>query len=425
MSDKLLENLDNFVKEVNTTNKSNEKLKILAKYPHLKKILKYIFDKNLNYGIKSNAYKKFLKKKPKHSPERIGDIFDLLDMLANRSITGDKAKETLKYFISLYPEYQDLILSILDRNIKIRMNVSQLNKVFPGLIKTFEVMLAHKYEEKSMKSGKYYISRKLDGVRCICIFKSDNDIRFFSREGKEFVDKNDNPTLTALYEPLRQVFKDKIKPFVLDGEICIVNNNKEDFTAVMKQIRKNVVNPRYYLFDLLTLEEFENKKGNILFSKRLEKLRYFSKKHNSIRILPQIDFNDKNFKVMKEAANAQGWEGLMIRKNVVYKAGRSKDLLKYKNFFDEEYIVKDITVGPFRIISDETGLETTIKTMTAVVIDYGTNDTKVGSGFSIEERKMYYKNPKLIIGKKITVKYFEKTPDSLRFPTFVCIRDYE
>ena len=425
MSDKLLENLDNLVKEINTTNKSNDKLKILANYPQLKKILKYIFDKNLNYGIKSAAYKKFLKKKTKHAPERIGDIFDLLDLFATRSLTGDKAKETLKYFISLYPEYEDLILSILDKNIKIRMNIKQINKVFPGLIKTFEVMLAHKYEDKAMKSGKYYISRKLDGVRCICIFRSDNDIRFFSREGKEFVDKNDNPTLSALYEPLKQVFKNKLKPFVLDGEICIVNNDKEDFTSVMKQIRKNVINPRYYLFDILSLEEFENKAGNTLFSKRLEHLRLFSNKHNSICVLPQLQFNKANFDMMKEISSQQGWEGLMIRKNVVYKAGRSKDLLKYKTFEDAEYLVKDINIGELRVISDDTGLEETIETMTAVIIDYGTNDTKVGSGFSIEQRKLYYENPELIVGKKITVKYFEKTPDSLRFPTFVCIRDYE
>ena len=120
------------------------------------------------------------------------------------------------------------------------------------------------------------------------------------------------------------------------------------------------------------------------------------------------------------------WEGLMLRKNEKYKGGRTKDLLKVKQFYDAEYIVKDILTGDFRVISNETGLEETIKTMTAVIIENKGVSVKVGSGFSIDERKKYYKNPNLIIGKKITVQYFEETPDkSLRFPTFKGIRDYE
>ena len=50
----------------------------------------------------------------------------------------------------------------------------------------------------------------------------------------------------------------------------------------------------------------------------------------------------------------------------------------------------------------------------------------VGSGFSLEERQHYYKHPEDIIGKEITVKYFEETKNqdggySLRFPTVKCI----
>jgi DNA ligase-1 len=48
---------------------------------------------------------------------------------------------------------------------------------------------------------------------------------------------------------------------------------------------------------------------------------------------------------------------------------------------------------------------------------------RVGSGFSIEQRQEFYKNPKKILGKQITVQYFEETENekggiSLRFPTF-------
>ena len=47
---------------------------------------------------------------------------------------------------------------------------------------------------------------------------------------------------------------------------------------------------------------------------------------------------------------------------------------------------------------------------------------RVGSGFSIEQRQEFYKNPKKILGKQILVQYFEETYNqegciSLRFPT--------
>ena len=56
-----------------------------------------------------------------------------------------------------------------------------------------------------------------------------------------------------------------------------------------------------------------------------------------------------------------------------------------------------------------------------MIIEHKGNIVSVGSGFSLEERSRYYENPKLIIGKEITVQYFEKSKDkqgieSLRFP---------
>jgi DNA ligase-1 len=48
---------------------------------------------------------------------------------------------------------------------------------------------------------------------------------------------------------------------------------------------------------------------------------------------------------------------------------------------------------------------------------------RVGSGFSIEQRQEFYQNPNKILGKIVTVQYFEETKNqndgiSLRFPTF-------
>ena len=122
-----------------------------------------------------------------------------------------------------------------------------------------------------------------------------------------------------------------------------------------------------------------------------------------------------------EFADQNGWEGIMLRKDTGYKGKRSNDLLKVKKMHDDEYVVQDVESGPFRIIDPGTGLETTIETMTNVIIEHKGNPVSVGSGFTIGQRQKYYTSPDKIIGKEITVQYFEESQDktgkhSLRFP---------
>ena len=430
-TNKLLEILNKFVIEVNKTNASNEKLKILAKYPQLKKILVYVNNSQITFGITSKNYKKYISSKKTKPFQTFLHFYKLLDALAGRTITGDTAAASLKNFIFQFPKYEDVILKVIDKNLQTRTNTKAINKVFPGLVPVFEVQLANKYDPKFIKpKSRYFISRKLDGVRCVC-FYSDEEIKFFSRVGNEFVDKNGKSTLQALIEPLKIAFRG-CPPTVFDGELCIVDKNgKEDFASVMKQIRKQVINPRFCIFDMLRPEEFNSGESTASFKRRYENLEFFRGKDPAIKILEQLEMTDESFCKMVKKSDEEGWEGLMVKRNTKYKSGRSKDLLKYKEFHDEEFLVTKVLTGPFRCISKKTGLEETIETMVAVVINF--HETQVGSGFSLSERKKFYKNPKLIRGKSITVQYFEKTPanvsksglPSLRFPTFKGIRDYE
>ena len=104
-----------------------------------------------------------------------------------------------------------------------------------------------------------------------------------------------------------------------------------------------------------------------------------------------------------------------------YKGKRSKDLLKYKSFFDDEYEVIDTEMGPFRYVKNGAECEETM--LSCVTIKHKGYDVRVGSGFSIEQRQEFYKNPKKILGKIITVQFFSESENqdgglSLRFPTF-------
>jgi hypothetical protein len=78
-------------------------------------------------------------------------------------------------------------------------------------------------------------------------------------------------------------------------------------------------------------------------------------------------------------------------------------------------------MGPQRVIVD--GREIEEEMLSAVTISHMGSTVQVGSGFTIDQRRHYYKKIGDILGSIITVQYFESTTDqhgnhSLRFPVF-------
>ena len=109
----------------------------------------------------------------------------------------------------------------------------------------------------------------------------------------------------------------------------------------------------------------------------------------------------------------------MLRKDEPYKSGRTKDLLKVKTFYDAEYIVEDVVLGT---ATYNKGGAKTYNVCSAIVINHKGNRVEVGSGLSFDQRIKWFNAPEKIIGKTVTVQYFEETTNkknnliSLRFP---------
>ena len=413
-----------------STNSNNEKKERLAHYDDLKKIIKYTYDPMMQFYVTSKTIEKY--------PEVSGDwadvteemIFPLLNSLASRQISGHAALAAVSGFVEGHAEYKDLIYSIIDKNLKIRMSESLINKVFPDLIPEFKVQLADKFnidKVPNFEKEKWFASRKLDGVRCIAVYK-DKDLKFYSRTGKEFF------TLEKVKEDiLEEMSFYKNSDFILDGEMCIVDENgDENFTSIIKLIRKKdftIKNPRYKIFDFMSLKDFENKSGETSFGDRYSVFKNIKSKSETLSVVEQVEIeNLEDFNELSLKADKLGWEGLIIRKDALYAGKRSKNMLKVKQFHDDEYEVKNITKGIIRYISKETGLEEEQEMLSNVIIEHKGFEVGVGSGFSLEQRQSFYDNPELIIGKTINVKYFEESKDkngnlSLRFPVVKHIYD--
>lgn len=416
----ILEEIQRLVENLNKSNSNLDKVAVLQKYTdneNIKKILYYTYNTLIQYNVTSAS----LKKLNNLTAITNLDLFELLDKLQKRQITGHSAIAVINGFISNYPKYTELIYNIIDKDLKIRVAIKTINKVFNNLIPEFSVSLCNKYQDKKSKvnfiNQTWYASRKLDGCRCVVIIDENGKVTAWSRQGKQF------ETLNNL---LKEIESLNYRNIVFDGELCIVDENgDEDFKSIMHEIkRKNytINTPCYQIFDVTTLQEFENQSTNDNFSTRTNNLtKLLDRPLTYIKQVKQVKIENKeHFNELKKLAAENNWEGLVIRKddNVICK--RSDSLLKVKDFIDDEYKVLDVECGVFRII--ENGKEVEQEVLSNIIIEHKGTKVSVGSGFSLEDRKYYYNHPNELIGKTVTVQYFEETYNdkgeiSLRFPT--------
>ena len=419
------EHLNGFVRDLKATSSTLDKVDIIEDYTSsneegsnfIKKILLYTYHPTWQYFVTSDN----LKKKSSLRGKSYKSIFDLLDALKNREITGHDAIGAVNTFVDSHG-YEELIHCIIDKDLKTRAGDKLINKAIPDWIPEFSVALADKYEPNLVDwKDTWFVSRKLDGLRLIAVVDENGNSTFFSRTGKTF------DTLDIVAGGIKAL---GITNVVFDGELCLVDDNgNEDFQGIMKEIRKKdhtIPNPSYKIFDMISHDEFYSKKGlqNKTYEHRYNNLLTVMKENSCVclSVLAQEKIkDDDHFQEWVKKAADYSWEGVMLRANEPYKGKRSKDLLKVKKFFDDEYKVLDTEMGPFRYVKNGAECEETM--LSCVMIQHKSHTVRVGSGFSIEQRQEFYKNPKKILGKEITVQYFEETKNekggiSLRFPTF-------
>jgi DNA ligase-1 len=408
-----------FIDEMKATSSTNDKKVILQKYdtPNLRKLFEYVYSPFKQYYVTSDN----LKKRQDLNLDNEYDLFDLLDDLNARLITGYNAIQVVNGFIAKNQEFAEVIYDVIDRNLKTRATTTLINSVLPGTVPTFDVALAEKFDGNEKKvnfeSGEWWASRKLDGVRCITVIDEHGEPKFYSRAGNEFL------TLSVLAQDIKKL---GLRNKVLDGEVCVLKEGGlEDFQGVIKEIGKKnhtIQMPKYYIFDFLEASEFWNQSGDVSLSARLIILNALVTDLTYAEPLPQFQIKSvEEFEKIAADATEMGYEGVMMRKDIGYEGKRSKNLLKVKKMHDAEYMVVGLDSDVNRII--DMGKEVEEVMLKAVIVEHKGNTVRVGSGFNIEQRRYYHENPNEIIGKTITVQFFEETKDqhgehSLRFPVF-------
>lgn len=416
-----------FVKEMNAYNSRKYKQEMLKTYKNdevIKKYLQIAFDPYTVYGISGGKLLKHV---------HVGDVwcaptvFDLFDYLKEHNTGKDYdiavCQLAIDWFAGDDKELANLLMQLIFKDLSIGVEAKSINSVMPGLIPQFACQLAEKYFDKPEKiAGKEFaITTKLDGFRLIVFKNADGSIECYSRVGQ-------------LVEGLVEIEADLAAlpcNTALDGELTITNYfdmpSKEAYKAASKIIRLKGDTPKrgltYRVFDCMKADEFKMQSCIKPYAERRAELDSFPKMQH-IEVLPVLYVGDDTSKITEwlDKITAEGGEGCMLNSLwAPYVWGRTWNLQKCKKFQSLDLLVVGYEEGSGRLAG----------TLGAVHVRYKDgNIVKVGSGFSDEERKLYFEHPELIMNRVCEIKYFEESRSSadntfsLRFPTWVSnIRD--
>lgn len=347
------------------------------------------------------------------------EMFELLNRLCSRDITGDAARMAVIHHAHLYG---DLIKLICNKDLDCGISATTLNKVFgKQFIPKFEIQLAKEVDIDKLTMP-ILGQLKYNGARVITLVQ-DGIVTFKSRGGHEFG-----------YPELRKIILSGFEHgenYMLDGELTFGDSQGSDHTAVSGMINsaikgtpvRNNLGLIYHVFDSMPLEEFNANKCNRLYEERLALVR----KHVDNIGNPKVHVATTYGFQSKEDINRQyehllslGYEGLILKyKTHKYTFKKNANWIKMKATETADLLCVDYQEGKGKY-----------EGMIGALICEGKVEGKhvtvsVGSGLNDNDRRL---SPNHYVGKVIEVDYNKVIQDSktggwsLFLPRFVIVR---
>ena len=284
-------------------------------------------------------------------------------------------------------------------------------------------MLAYKVDKKPVDwSENVFIQPKLDGVRCVIYLDEKENIRCFSRTGKEF------HNLQHIKDSLTDFFKMETQfsantDVVLDGELYN-HDLKDNFEKIISLVRKQkpTENDRFEARHLVQFHcyDYIETVMNQPYGYRMNQLVTSDMYSYCVKYVPtNLVLRMDDARVYHARNLANGYEGSILRLDKPYQCKRSYNLQKFKDFSDTEATIvgyeegkgkREGTLGKF-LMQDDDGNK------------FG---CPPGKGYNYKALTKILDNIGDYIGQRATFTYFERTQyGSYRHPMFKTIRNYE
>jgi DNA ligase 1 len=270
----------------------------------------------------------------------------------------------------------------------------------------FFPMLANRYEDyKDELVYPVYCQPKLDGIRVIA-----RKSGLWSRNGKRIVSL---PHIEKEYKPIFARYPD----LVIDGE-GYADKLKNDFNKVCSLIKKTKPTPKdlkesaekiqHYVYDC----KYDD--CGTIFSIRNATINELLRGFNTVHLVETtfITDQDRLDKLYGEYLEA-GYEGQIVRTDTAYENKRCKALLKRKEFKDAEFTILAVVEG--------TGNRAGMAGHMEILLPNGKTGHSNIKGNQTWCRQLL-KDAKGLVGKKVTVKFFNWTEAGVpRFPFVIKI----
>ena len=411
----LIEVKEIFDKISNTSGK-NDKIKIIKQNKDNElfiECLKFLLDSDIVTGLS----KKKINKKVAVMGDRLETIEEAMEYLKQHNSGKDSDIAIIKDFCDRQEGCKLFCEGLFTKSLKIGVDVKGVNKAIPNLIQQHQVMLASKFEGKL--KGEVSMSLKLDGIRNSAMIENGRIIHK-SRQGKVVEGLNQiNQALNEL----------ELDGYFIDGELIRINHDNipsdENFrltTTVVNSKSDNKEGLEFVVFDMTPIEDYHRGKCDMTYIERLKLMEEKIGNGNEfIRLVPKYGITkdvDEIYDKLNEVINQQ-LEGLMLNTlNGKYEFGkRPKSIMKVKKFQDGDVLVTDVIEGDGRLVGTLGKVEIQFKYKDKIYTNY------VGSGFSDSERSYYWEHKDELIGKVITISYFEISTNKqgeygFRFPTW-------
>lgn len=257
-------------------------------------------------------------------------------------------------------------------------------------------MLAHDFKKYTNKLiFPCYIQKKYDGYRMLYDPVTDN---LYTRTGRKY----DILYETELHHQLRKI------NLPLDGELYCHKDLTFECYGVLR--KKKAIGKDSNVLDKIEYHIYDLHGSNETYQKRYNMIKKISNAYSKIKVVETYECNSideiNNYHTIFVNDN---YEGSIIRNaHSLYESKRSFNLLKYKDFDDDEFEITGVTIEKDNDID-------------LVIWICKTQDNKyfnVRPQGSKEERRVLYQTANKYIGKKLWLKFFSYTDAGIpRFPT--------
>jgi len=331
--------------EIATEPGSNRKMEILESYKDTELL------KEVLYKAKSKRVKFYLKQIPEYTklegavPASLEWGVNALSDISDRGVTGhDAIKLLVEILESVTPDDAYIIERIIEKDCKINLGTSNINKVFPKLIEKTGYLGAKSYSDKLvkniLKSNPINFSQeKMDG-RYVNVIIRSGEVEMCSRQGE--------PTILGGTKFLSEL--ETLDDCVLNGELTMDSPDG----SIMDRYSSNGI--------IASLIDINKKREDRTPEQTQKKIDAFEKKHMKFQeALDLIRLTAWDILTVDEYYDVKSATPYNIRFNNLKEILESKNLTMVSLIESREITTMEEVIGHFEEILSKNGEGTILK----------------------------------------------------------------